>query len=471
MIGSVSYDGRAEVGIGRKKSVSSVVGMVFAVSILLLTRISAAQPTTQPTIPASGEPGATMEPAPREKAPVFDPGAPPKTTIQVAPFLTFGGRVKLKYDLEKNFDLDDARADDLSTLEPELSLAFSFDPNKHFQAFVDFDLSKKFTLEEEGKKKRPTKLELSHAFVFFKEVLEGLSFQIGRQRFRDDREWLYDEKLDAVRAFYRVSDLSLELSVSRKDLVNRDLLNDEPRERINNYVLYGKYALAKKAVIAAYTFVRDDRSPKRERPVFFGLHLKGEIVDDLDYWVELAHVRGRDGSKKIRGIGLDFGFANQFPLPLKPSIALGYAFGTGDADPNDGVDRSFRQTGLQDNEDKFHGVTRFKYYGELLDPELSNLSIFTGGIGIRPTRKSSIDLVYHYYLQDKASKTIRDAKINAKPTGLSKRLGSEIDLIAGYREIRNVDLKLVLGYFIPDKAFPPDADNSFFTHLEFRLSF
>jgi hypothetical protein len=38
--------------------------------------------------------------------------------------------------------------------------------------------------------------------------------------------------------------------------------------------------------------------------------------------------------------------------------------------------------------------------GERLDPELSNLLIFTGGIGIRPTRRSSIDLVYHHYLQD-----------------------------------------------------------------------
>ena len=109
-------------------------------------------------------------------------------------------------------------------------------------------------------------------------------------------------------------------------------------------------------------------------------------------------MRGREGSKKIRGIGFDLGATYQFDLPLKPSVAVGYAFGTGTADPKGLVDKSFRQTGLQENEDRFHGVTSFKYYGELFDPELSNLMIFTGGIGIRPTRNSSIDLVYHYYI-------------------------------------------------------------------------
>ena len=129
------------------------------------------------------------------------------------------------------------------------------------------------------------------------------------------------------------------------------------------------------------------------------------------------------------------------------------------------MDRRFRQTGLQENEARFSGVTRIQYYGELLDPELSNLAIFTGGIGIRPTKRSSIDLVYHYYLQDKVSTSIRSAEIDADPSGLSKRLGSEIDLVVGYEKLKDIEVKCVLGYFIPGKAFPKAA-SSFLTTLE-----
>ena len=171
--------------------------------------------------------------------------------------------------------------------------------------------------------------------------------------------------------------------------------------------------------------------------------------------------------QRISGGGLDLGSTYQFDHPLKPSITFGFAFGSGDADSNDSIDTRFRQSGLEDNQGKFNGVTSFKYYGELVDPELSNLLIFTGGLGIRPTRKSSVDLVFHEYLQDQVSAKLKGWAIEAKPAGLSRRLGKEIDLITGYREIRDLDTKLILGYFIPEDAFPQDVQqNSFWLMLK-----
>ncbi len=391
-----------------------------------------------------------------------DLDAPPRTANRLAPFVTFGGKLKLEYELDKNFDLDDARGDGRSTIEPKLSVAVSVDPNSTFQAFLNLELFRKFALEEEGKKRaRRTELELKEAFIAFKELGDGLSFRVGRQRFVDDRQWLYDEELDAARAFYRVARLSLQASASRKDLVDRDLLNGESRERINNYLLYGRYALGTGIDIAGYGLVRDDRSAAREDLAFIGLHSSGEIVDNLDHWLELAYARGREGSKRTRGIGADAGATYGFDTLLRPSVTIAYAFGDG----------GFRQTGLQDNSGRFKGVVNFKYYGELLDPELSNLSIFTGGVGVRPTRRSSIDLVYHYYLQDDASTRIRDSEITARPAGRSKRLGSEADLILGYRELRNVTAKLALAYFIPGNAFPAGTDSGFLANIELQISF
>ena len=210
--------------------------------------------------------------------------------------------------------------------------------------------------------------------------------------------------------------------------------------------------------------------PCRERPIFFGLHSSGEIVDDFDYWLELAHVWGRDGSGRIKEYGFDLGASYESDLPSRLAVTVGYAFGSGDAERRGRMDRNFRQTGLQDNEDRFHGVTSFKYYGELFDPELSNLQIFTTGVGTRPTRRSAVDLVYHYYLQHKASDEMRDTSIDADPTGRSKRLETEIDLIIGYEEFRDVEMKLALGYFIPGKALH-NAGNTFFAGAEIEWGF
>ncbi len=70
----------------------------------------------------------------------FDPDEPPETTIRLAPFLTFGGQVELEYRFERNLDLDGAQDEDLSTIEPGLTLAFSFDPSRYFQTFFDVKL-------------------------------------------------------------------------------------------------------------------------------------------------------------------------------------------------------------------------------------------------------------------------------------------------------------------------------------------
>jgi alginate production protein len=402
----------------------------------------------------------------------IDPGGVPNTRFRLAPFLTFGGRIDLEYTFAKDLDLDRTHDDNFSLVEPEVELAFSFDPSTQVQAFLNMELARNVELRDPRKRDRQAQLKLKDAFLRFKNLAGSrFSVQVGRQRFKDDREWLYDQRLDAVRAFYESERLEVELSVSRHRLVTEDLLeDDEHQERINNYLLYVRYKPRKKWRMVAYSLFRDDRSKEQESPFFLGIHSHGEVIENLDYWLELAHVRGQNGSQKLRGWGLDSGLTYTIAGPWQPFITLGYAFGSGDSDRRDGVDRRFRQTGFQENEDKLNGVTRFKYYGEVVDPELSNLLIFTSGIGFRPSKRSSLDLVYHYYLQQQADNSLRGARITEAPSGRSIHLGSEIDLIAGYREIERVDLALTVGYFIPGPAFPT-ANNSFLVKLEMRLHF
>lgn len=386
--------------------------------------------------------------------------------------VTVGGHVELDFELEDNFDLDDGVDADFATLEPEVELQITVEPNPSFQAYLQLELARKLKVrEEEGNKDLDTTLELEEANVTWTLAERGLKFRFGRQDFDDEREWLYDENLDGLRLFYGIADFEFELSATRQDVFATDLLRLEDKESINIYHVYGRYRLTDDIEFAAYWLLRDNRSSKRESPNFFGLRSFGEPFDGLKYWLELAHVRGRDGSADVRGYGADVGATYSFDIPYKPYLTLAYAFGSADRDSTDGTNEAFRQTGLQDNDARFGGVASFKYYGEVLNPELSNLMIYTAGIGFRPTRKSSFDVIYHHYQQAEASNELRDSDLDADPSGTSRGLGNEIDFVLAYREIPNLNLEAVLGYFIPGRAFGTGADNALFGGFEARYKF
>ena len=350
-------------------------------------------------VPASA---ATAPDGAREEGPQPDVGtdAPPEPRTRVAPFLTFGAKLEVEYIFTRNLDLSDTEGDDVSLLTPELQLALSFDPSPRLQVFVNLELSQEFALAAPQPEERRLSLGLKEAFLLVNDLAPGgLALQVGRQAFKDDREWLYDEELDAVRAFWRPGGLELQVSVSRLGFYRKDVLDDDSTGQTTNYLVYGGYRVGTVAAPAAYVFVRDDRSPTRERPVFVGLQAGGALGEALTYWLELAHVGGRDGSRRIRGWGVDAGVTYRVDLPLRPALTVAYAFGSGESHSDGRIDGAFRQTGLQGNEARWAGITRFKYYGELLDPELSNLAIATVGLGLRPTERSSLDLVYHEYQQ------------------------------------------------------------------------
>jgi alginate production protein len=107
-----------------------------------------------------------------------------------------------------------------------------------------------------------------------------------------------------------------------------------------------------------------------------------------------------------------------------------------------------------------------------LEPNLSNLVILTGGVGIRPSANSSIDLVYHHYRQDDAADEILDSNLDEDPNGRSRRLGQVVDFVVGLRsKAPKISAKLVLGYFQPGNAFPSDADDAWFGGARLRYHF
>jgi alginate production protein len=371
-----------------------------------------------------------------------------------------------------NPDLDRKTEDDRTVIQPQLDMALSYDPTDFFQAYLEAELTWERVHDQAGGSTEEFTLEINQLYVIFREITAGTSLQIGRQEFKDEREWLFDEDLDAVRVFHRTGRFGFELSASRENLVDKDLFHNEENPEINYYFFLGRYAIAEEAEATLYALLRDDRTPDRDRPLFLGVSSQGEIVEDLEYWVEIAIVRGKEEDRKIRGFGFDLGATREFELPLNPYLTLGYAFATGDDDPADGIDKSFRQTGFQDNTAKFGGVAKIKYYGEVLDPELSNLSVLTSGIGIKPVKALSIDLVYHYYRQHKRSDEIRDSQLERDPNGISKKIGQEIDLVFGYKTKKpKIGIEFAIGRFIPGDAFPDGSSGAWGARFELEYAF
>ena len=148
---------------------------------------------------------------------------------------------------------------------------------------------------------------------------------------------------------------------------------------------------------------------------------------------------------------------------------MGYAYGSGGSSA-DGTDRTFRQTGFQDNNGRFDGVTSFRYYGELLDPELANLEVLTAGLGLHLSHNTSLDLVWHGYQQNELSTNCSDADIEAQPNGIDTDLGTEIDVVFGLRSERHWDLELVGAWFSPGDAFD-NTDDAFLGKLQLRYRF
>ncbi len=394
----------------------------------------------------------------------FNPDDPPEANIKLLPYLSFGAQLEFEYQYQRNADLDTANDEDQTTIEPALVLALSFDPSKYFQAFVDMKLGGEFEYEDERTKKDRATLEVELAYILFKELWDDrLAFQIGRQRFEDERQWLYSSELDGGRVFLLFGGIDAEFSVTRGGIVDVDLLNRDAGDKTNNYITYWTYNFSEDTNIAAYFIFRDDTKDETESAITFGAHSDGDLTESLGYWLELAYAIGTNDGSDINGIGFDIGSTYVIYPTLEPSVTLGYAFGG----------KNFMQTGLQGNEGDFNGVADFLYYGELFAPELNNLSIFTAGAGINPTEEtSSIDLVYHYYLQTESRQSLVHTGIDADPDGTDKSLGSEADLVLGYEGGENgFAAALVLGYFIPGKAFPPDAADSFLANLTLEYRF
>ncbi|PZQ50687.1 MAG: hypothetical protein DI556_06090 [Rhodovulum sulfidophilum] len=385
-----------------------------------------------------------------------------------------------KSEYERDFDLDADDPEDMNAHEMTLRADVDYRPTEWLRAYLEIEAGVTFEDTEGEEEDVAEKLQVNQAYLSFSDLpSEDSELVFGRFLYRDWREWLIDENLDGARFVHEPGDLVIDVSVSRASLVRRDLLDEDTTgDQINNFVAIAEYELSEDLWLLGYGIYRDDRSDEGEegRPFYFGLRSHGPLTDGLTHWLDLAAVRGTDGEEPLSGHAATGGLTYTFEdAPAAPRVTLGYAWASGDDDPDDGRNRNFRQTGMQSNEGRFGESAKFRYYGETFDPELSNMSILTAAIGASPAEGLSVDLVYNRYWQVEAADFLRDAAIDADPNGTSTDLGQEIDLVVGYEPNDTWETKFILGYFKPGDAFRSSsgdsADDAVYAQFEIDFRF
>lgn len=404
----------------------------------------------------------------KDGSPVFE--LPKRLTYQYG----YGSESDFTYRF--NPDLNDDVKDHSLIATPEINGTFTYRPNDWLETTVELIFEREIALEEQDRlvlpdgdvvfaEHRRFSLLIDQAFVTIKDIIDPFSLSVGRKNYEDERHWLYDTSMDIVSLQLKLGTFRAEALAGREVWQDLDLLHKESKDRIDTYLLYSDYRGIEDVKLAAYAILRDDRANTEGSPLTFGLRSQGMRSDQFNYWAELAFMRGEDeDNKDFDGYAFDVGGTYRFlGLPYNPNITLGYAFASGDDNPDDNKNHAFRQTGLQSNEVRFGGVAEFNAYGEALDPELSNLQVVTLGFGLRPAPNVSLDLVYHNYRLDEMADEIRNAEVtaltNQVDTHLSRDVGDALDIVLGMRNlfgIRRLGMDFRTGWFFPGDAFLRD---------------
>jgi alginate production protein len=417
------------------------------------------------------------------------------------------GEYEVKFDYRKNFALDKQNRDDLFRFDQEFQLRWSY----RYQDWISFLMEGKLIGEHQlytggGSRRSDFDPERGETWVRFEKLFgRDLNLQIGRQNFEEPRRWWWDDELDSIAVRYGRDPWLFELGIARELLQEsfRDSFIDPEDEGIIRVIARTGWLYSKNHSLDLFFLHHNDRSStpslgallkaNREDPSdaklwWGGLRASGNHTvaqhGNLSYWLDTAIVVGREKllelsnagpnrqivasrrDQRVRGWAIDVGGRWESQLPGEPIFILGYALGSGDKNPDRGTDRSFRQTGLQANDEEF------RIYGEILRPELSNLSIPTLAVQFPILWKSHIEFAYRHFRQVYAAPFLRDARIEAEPNGINKNIGHEWMIYSIIRQWKNIEIEMVGAAFKAGNAYGRLAGKmaySLFTQVTFEF--
>jgi len=423
-----------------------------------------------------------------------------------------GYSAELQTDVRGRDNYELQQADRVVDSETELSADLFYQPSDRIYVYAGAKALYQADLHrDDGEEPGQASIERDQSWIYFDRVGgTGIGLQLGRQNFKETRSWWWDDDLDAARLYFDRGPYHVEFGVAR-ELAKVSSLErgiDPGQQGVNRFIGTASWLWAPGQTLQLFGMQASDGSargrigqaldPESEDEsdadlTWLGLRAIGshafDAAGELQYWIDSASVRGDEAlvsyrtvgansvvssvrEVRVRGTAVDVGLSWQLPLAASPSITIGFAKSSGDRSRADGVDGNFRQTGLHENKWRFGGVNRFRNYGEVLRPELSNLRISTLSFGLPLLANSSLELSYHAYRQAVASTEMRDARIDGTLTGTNTDIGQELDLILGFREGQRMDLAITGGLFRAGEAYGPRrGELASILNMDLRLRF
>jgi hypothetical protein len=404
--------------------------------------------------------------------------------------LTLGGEYELELGavrprvLESEVDGKDVREADRFAMAQVLTLEAFYTVGEPLSFFVQAEA----VLEEDllGRTFESVSdryVERGEMWLVSENVLgSGVSIDVGRLDFEDDRRWWWDDELDAARLTWEIGDVEVALALAYELASNRSDQSwvDPEHERVLRWIAEGSWDFHENHSFQLFLLHQDDHSPTEQvgesvavdreddsdaRLTWAGARQTGifELGADgyLGYWLDAGLVRGRERSIEfgdavagrveveelqrhdVGGWGVDAGLSWLLPLAWEPRVFAGYAYGSDE----------YRQSGVHDNEPGFGGVERFDGYGLLLRPELSNLNVVTLGAGLGLFRSSSLDLVYHYYRLHEPAEDLFDSELQFQLDDRHRELGHGLDLVLALEEWERLEFTLAAAVLRTSNAF------------------
>jgi hypothetical protein len=493
---------RARLGVGRierrsPEAVSLWLCLVISVSVAP-AHADIDAPTDRETPAASPRSGSVVlaraetrerrraDPLERFEEEEFEPSADPG--------LEFEAAAELRSEWLNDVSLDTRPRDDERELEEELQFGVSYRPSEAFIAFGEISfVAEQEVFADDRPRRSADAFERGEMWLLFRRIFDsGYAVQIGHQSFFEPRLWWWDEEFDALRLYYSGGPWRAYVGLAEQ-LAPRSSDEDriEPEEKdvkrlfgyadwrssnglnITGFLLYQQDDSERVAVDSVVATAREDESDVDLG--WAGLRFVGDVdlggAGTLLYRADAAAVSGNEtlvefeddvpGSsvvsgiheQSVRGWAVDLGLGWVLPFRGGPRLGLNYVYGSGDRDLTDGTDRAFRQTGLIDPDEEFLD------YGVVLRPELSNLRIASVRLGVPVYASSRLTLGYHRFHQVYHAPFMRETGLDVEPTGESRDIGEETNLVLRLRSWEDVEIDLIGGSFRAGEAYGASAGN------------
>lgn len=456
---------------------------------------------------------AQESPAPREGQRIDDrrPDAPTGFGVFGLP-VEFTGSWEFSVEKRQDFDLDPARPRDRRVRENELKLELRTRPSADTEVFVQGSGLHEVRHTQGAASTREGQFERGQTWLRFGRLFDSAwSLQLGRVALLERRGWWWDDDRDAVRLQYGGDTWRLDTGVARElaKVASTDTGISPAEQGVSRWWGQGTWRWARRQAVDVFWLAQRDRSgaPAPGRVFadedatdasdldarWFGARVGGELRFDsgwrLGYRLDAATLSGREVStafeegadgrftalasaeRRLRSHAVDLEATVIAPGAGRPSLTLGQAVGSGGTGAG-GIDRAFRQTGLQENKGRIAGVKRVRLYGELLQPTLSNLQVSLLAGGVRLAENTSLEVMARRYRQKVPATVIAGSRLATDPEGLNGDIGNEIDLVLALREWRHFEIALRAARFEPGAAFAPDRRAPAQSiEIEFALNF